>query len=157
MSMTLPAIADAVAARLNDAAFNVAPAEFEAVRVYLPANDLVKLATTALQVLVFASGDEVSVLSRQDQLEEPRVSVGVIRKLDPRVDPTTPAGNAAIDLLVNLCRLIALSYGPGTFLDPSAQQTLWVDSKYPLVFDPVEMRTNRIFLGVITFKFQQSD
>ena len=140
-------VADAVAAALNAGGFALGAT---ALRVAAP---LVEGdAIDALTVYVVPKADEVSVLSREATAEDLQIDVGVFRRLAAGVDPKAPAGNAAVDPLVRLCRRIATTlFEPGGL----AAEAIWLKSEYPLLYDQEKLRTERLFAGVVTLHFRQ--
>lgn len=145
MSSSLDAIADGVVTKLN-----AAPLGATAERVYLPMEDLTALDT--LHLLVTIADDEISVLSRDDALEEITIHVGVLKHLPAGTVANRATGNAVIDPLVALCRQIALLYEPG---DVSAD-AIWLKTSYSPVCDRDRLKTLRVFFGVIAITFRQA-
>lgn len=148
MSAEIDEIADAVKDALNDDAFDLGAT---AARVYWPQRD--EEVADVLRVMVVPQVDEVSPLCREDQQEDVRVNVGVLKRLEG-VDPTDPSGNATIDPLVRLCRRIALRlYKPGEEAGDTGARM--IESKYSVIADPAFLKDERMFLAITTFTFRQ--
>lgn len=142
-------IADAVKTRLNGASLGFANAE----RLYIPLVDLAEMASDALRVTVLIGDCPITVLSRDEQLEEVTIHVAILQKFPASVDSTIAADNALIDPLLAIYRKLRLFYHSGDL----AADAQWFNSTgSPTVYERDRMRKLRTFFAVISYTFQQA-
>lgn len=141
-------IADAVKTRLNGANLGFANAE----RLYIPLLELDEIEDDDLHVSVLIAGDDLTPLSRDEQLEEITILVAVLQKIPPATEPTSQADNALIDPMLMLCRKIALLYHPGD----TAADGQWLKTSATPAYDRARLREKRTFFAVISYTFQQA-
>ncbi len=144
-------VADAVAAAINAAPFASAGGVplFVARRVYA-----VRLGLATVErpmVFVVPRADDVSAPDRDGLEEDLHLTVFVLQAVDADVDAAEPASNAGLDPLLQLCRRVALLFGPGD----QAAGTWWSGSLYAPMFDVQRLENDRLFLGVIHLTFKQ--
>lgn len=142
------AVAEAVKVALNAAAATLSPADpFVAKRVYAPTVPLAD--AKALQVTVWAPGDEREQLARARSSYEIPVVVAVEKRLKRSCDPAEETANAEIDPLMELVERAADHFQPGPLGDTGAS---FVRAATNLQ-DPDVMRAQRMFLALVTLTF----
>lgn len=152
-------IADAVVTDVSALSGTIAgvPA-FSVTRIYAPKEDLPKLATDQIQVLVVMAEDKVQLTTRDETpegyLEEIPIEVAVLVKLPAGIDATTIPGaiaaNAFLDPCLAMARSIALLYSPG---DVAGGGGL-LDVSWPVFYDVESLRKDRTFFSLVKFVFR---
>jgi hypothetical protein len=152
-------IADAVAGEISGLSGDIEGVpEFTATRLYAPREDLVKLATEQIQVLMVMHDDKIQLTTRDQTpecyLEDISIDAAVMVKLPAGIDPTTPAGanaaNAFLDPLVTLARSIALLFSPGDVMGGAGL----LDVSWPVIYDAELLKTGRTFFSLVKFVFK---
>ena len=145
-------VADAVTAKINDAAFAKGPDGqplFTAVRTYAARASLARVDRPL--VFVVPRADGLSVADRDGLEEDLVVMVVVLQKIDGDVDSADAAANELLDPLMTLCRQVARVYEPSD----EAADAQFAESLYAPLYDPQRLEAERVFVGIVHFTFKQ--
>lgn len=134
--------AQAVADALNGHQFGQA---VEAVRGYVPEYELAEL--DRLHVTVVPGNMEEAPLDRACTMFRPRVDVAVQQRID--------SGDLAeADALMDLTQEIAAVLRGGTLTLASGAVARWAGAEWSTPYAPVELKTRRLFVAVLTLEYE---
>lgn len=134
------AIADAVVATLNEAAFSQPVA---AERKYVPAADLAELAT--LHVTVVPRSVAVTTASRDSSYFDCTIDIGIQKKVNPDEIADLDALINLAEELVDHLRMRQLESVPGT---------TWLSITHEPVFAPEHLDQQRAFTSVVSVTYR---